>query len=175
MPAELYHQYTTIQYSLTPIEDHKVGPTQMGVGQGGANSMRPPVFVFVLDTCMIDEELGYAKLALQQAIGLLPENALVGFVTFGTQVQVHELGFGDMSKVYVFRGSKEMGKDQVLDQLGLGRRSAGGVYGKGGQAGGFDSGIHRFLLPASECEYTFTSVHLFLGLVFNGRAFLLVC
>ncbi|KAK1381122.1 Protein transport protein SEC23 [Heracleum sosnowskyi] len=153
VPAELYHQYTTIQYSLTPPDER--GPTQMG---GGQNLIRPPVFVFVLDTCMIEEELGYAKLALQQAIGLLPENALVGFVSFGTQVQVHELGFGEMSKVYVFRGSKEMGKDQVLDQLGLGRRSAGGVYGKGGQGGVFDSGVSRFLLPASDCEYTFSSL-----------------
>lgn len=118
---------------------------------------------------MIDEELGYAKLALQQAIGLLPENALVGFVSFGTQVQVHELGFGDMSKVYVFRGSKEMGKDQVLDQLGLGRRTGGGaVYGKGGQAGGFDNGVHRFLLPASDCEYTFTSVCMVIRFVCFG-------
>lgn len=140
-----------------------MGSTQMGQAQ---NSIRPPVFVFVLDTCMIDEELGYAKLALQQAIGLLPENALVGFVSFGTQVQVHELGFGEMSKVYVFRGSKDLGKDQVLDQLGLGRRSASGVYGKGGQAGGFDSGISRFLLPASDCEYTFSSVKIVFGLIF---------
>ncbi|KAK1381784.1 hypothetical protein POM88_019519 [Heracleum sosnowskyi] len=60
---------------------------------------KAPVFVFVLDTCMAEEELGFAKLALMRAIGLLPENALVGFVSFGTQVQVHELGFGEMSKV----------------------------------------------------------------------------
>ncbi|KAL8106124.1 protein transport protein SEC23 E-like [Apium graveolens] len=161
VPAELYHQYTTIQYSLTPPDEKghsQMGPTQMGQAQMGQGLIRPPVFVFVLDTCMIEEELGYAKLALQQAIGLLPENALVGFVSFGTQVQVHELGFGEMSKVYVFRGSKDLGKDQVLDQLGLGRRSASGVYGKGGQGGVFDSGVSRFLLPASDCEYTFSSL-----------------
>ncbi|KAL8120942.1 hypothetical protein AgCh_017934 [Apium graveolens] len=139
VPAELYPQYTTIEYSLTAADDNR--------------GLRAPVFVFVLDTCMVDEELGFAKLALIRAIGLLPENALVGFISFGTQVQVHELGFGEMSKVYVFRGSKELGKDQVLDQLGLGRRSSG--FGKGGS---FDSGVSRFLLPASECEYTFTSL-----------------
>ncbi|KAL3614628.1 hypothetical protein CASFOL_041523 [Castilleja foliolosa] len=29
------------------------------------------------------------------------------------KVQVHELGFSEMSKVYVFRGSKDLSKDQV--------------------------------------------------------------
>lgn len=136
----------------------------------------PPVFVFVLDTCMIEEEMGYVKSALRRAIGLVPENALVGFVSFGTQVQVHELGFSDMSKVYVFRGSKDITKDQILEQLGLGssggvsaRRSVGGIgagagagaagYHKGGIPNGFPgSGVTRFLLPASDCEYTLNAV-----------------
>lgn len=123
-------------------------------------SNQPPVFVFLLDTCLIEEELGYAKSALRQAIGLLPDNAMVGFVSFGTQVQVHELGFSDMSKVYVFRGSKELGKDQVLEQLGLRRTGPGSGFQKGGTGGGGGpvSGLTRFLLPASECEYTLNSV-----------------
>lgn len=109
---------------------------------------------------MIEEELGFAKLALKRAIGLLPENAMVGLVSFGTQVQVHELGFPDMYKVYVFRGEKELGKEQVLEQLGLGRRPGGPGFGKGGGAAGGmpNNGITRFLLPASECEYTLISV-----------------
>lgn len=32
---------------------------------------------------------------------------------------VHELGFGDLFKTYVFRGSKEISKENILDQLGL--------------------------------------------------------
>nr|GEW03356.1 protein transport protein SEC23-like [Tanacetum cinerariifolium] len=96
----------------------------------------PPVYLFVVDCCMIEEELAFAKSALQQALEFLPENALVGFVSFGTQVQVYELGYDDMSKVYVFRGSKEMSKEQVLDQLGLSMvRRVGGV-GQGFQNGG---------------------------------------
>lgn len=42
-----------------------------------------------------------------QTLSLLPEEALVGLVTFGTNVMVHELGFPDCPKSYVFRGSKE--------------------------------------------------------------------
>ncbi|KAK8548076.1 hypothetical protein V6N12_061001 [Hibiscus sabdariffa] len=151
LPCELYPQHTTVQYSL----------------QANANSNNPssapqlqPVFVFVLDTCMIEEELGFAKSAMKQAIGLLPEHALVGFVSFGTQAQVHELGFTEMTKVYVFKGSKEVSKEHVLEQLGLsasGRRSTAG-YPKGLPNGYTDTGVNRFLLPASDCEYTLNSL-----------------
>lgn len=108
------------------------------------------------------------KSALRRAIVCLPDNALVGFVSYGTQVHVHELGFSEMSKVYIFRGSKEVSKDQVLDHLGLGRRAgvSGPGYPKaaGQQPGGVQngmfpgSGVDRFLLPASDCEYTLNAL-----------------
>ncbi|MBA0637819.1 hypothetical protein Godav_024706 [Gossypium davidsonii] len=146
LPGELYPQYTTVQYALQSFPD----PNNSNAPQ------LPPVFVFVLDTCMIEEELEFVKSAMKQAIGLLPEHALVGFVSFGTQVQVHELGFSDMSKVYVFRGSKEISREQVLEQLGLGsagRRPTVG-FPKVLQNGYTNTGVNRFLLPASDCEYT---------------------
>ncbi|KAK7387601.1 hypothetical protein VNO78_28514 [Psophocarpus tetragonolobus] len=141
-PGELYPQYTTVEYLLPP-----------------SNSINPsPVFLFLLDTCLIEEEIQYLKSALRRAIGLLPDNALVGFVSFGTQVQVHELGFSDMSKVYVFRGSKEIPSEQVLDQLGL-SASARRPHKPAPSpipSAGFP--ITRFLLPASDCEYTLISL-----------------
>lgn len=110
---------------------------------------------------MIEEELEFAKSALKRAIGLLPDNAMVGFISYGMQVQVHELGFQEMSKVYVFRGSKDLSKDQVLEQLGLavsgGRRIQKGGGGPSPVAGA-GPGINRFLLPASDCEYTLDSL-----------------
>ncbi|XP_008222792.1 PREDICTED: protein transport protein SEC23 [Prunus mume] len=151
LPGELYPQYTTLQYAL---------PADSAAPQ----SLPSPVFVFVLDTCMIEEEMGYVKSALKRAIGLLPDNALVGFLSYGTQVQVHELGFSDLSKVYVFRGSKEISKEQVLEQLGLGvlgRRPGpvgGGYHPKGVQNGFPNAGVTRFLLPASDCEYTLNTL-----------------
>ncbi|CAM8989473.1 unnamed protein product [Rhodiola kirilowii] len=152
VPAELYPQYTTIQYTLSPAP-----------APGAEFNHISPVFLFVLDTCMIEEELGFVKSEIRRAIGLLPDNALVGFVSFGTQVQVHELGFADMSKVYVFRGSKEITKDQVLEQLGLrvlvsGGRRMGAPGPAPVQNGLHNSGITRFLLPASECEYTLNAL-----------------
>ncbi|RDX83177.1 hypothetical protein CR513_35945, partial [Mucuna pruriens] len=141
LPGELYPQYTTVEYNL-PL----------------SNSFNPsPVFLFLLDTCLIEEEIQFLKSALRRAIGLLPDNALVGFVSFGTQVQVYELGFSDMSKVYVFRGSKEIPPEQVLDQLAL--SSSGRRPHKPGPATGFpNSAITRFLLPASDCEYTLNAL-----------------
>ncbi|CAN4095951.1 unnamed protein product [Withania somnifera] len=157
VPAELYPQFTTIEYTLTPPSFS--ANTQTPFKDLGGNS----VYVFVLDTCMLEEELEYAKSGLKRAIDMLPDNAMVGFISYGTQVQVHELGFADMSKVYVFRGSKELTKDEVLDQLGLGGRRIGGGLGMqkgvgGGMAGGSNLGVTRFLLPASECEYTLNSL-----------------
>ncbi|KAH0893821.1 hypothetical protein HID58_056250 [Brassica napus] len=152
LPGELYPQYTTVEYAIPPAAA-QFDPRS---GVAAPPHTPPPVFVFVLDTCMIEEELGFAKSALKQAIGLLPENALVGFVSFGTQAHVHELGFSEMSKVFVFRGNKEVSKDQVLDQLGLSsRRAPTSGFPKGAQ-NGFQSaaGVNRFLLPASDCEYT---------------------
>ncbi|KAL4272455.1 hypothetical protein GQ457_13G017240 [Hibiscus cannabinus] len=151
LPCELYPQYTTVQYSLQANPD---------LNNPSVAPQLQPVFVFVLDTCMIEEELGFAKSAMKQAIDLLPEHALVGFVSFGTQAQIHELGFTEMTKVYVFRGSKEVSKEQVLEQLGLGaagRRPTAG-YPKGLPNGYTDMGINRFLLPASDCEYTLNSL-----------------
>ncbi|KAH1097491.1 hypothetical protein J1N35_014412 [Gossypium stocksii] len=151
LPCELYPQYTTVQYTLQTNPDPN--------NPSNAPQLQP-VFVFVLDTCMIEEELVFAKSALKQAIGLLPEQAFVGFVSFGTQAHVHELGFTEMSKVYVFKGSKEISKEQVLEQLGLraaGRRPTAG-YPKGLQNGYANTVVNRFLLPASDCEFTLNSL-----------------
>ncbi|GJP53086.1 hypothetical protein CLOM_g12223 [Closterium sp. NIES-68] len=154
LPAELFPQYTTIEYSL-PL----------------AAPAHPPVFLFLLDTCLIEEELGYLKTAVSQAIGLLPENALVGLITYGSLVYVHELGFGDCPKMFVFRGGKEASQQQVVDQLGLAGAGVGVGAGPGGKVGGVAGGVGgtghgavlpgsvaRFLLPAQECEFTLSTV-----------------
>ncbi|MCL7024876.1 hypothetical protein MKW94_005137 [Papaver nudicaule] len=144
LPAELYPQFTTVEYSF---------PCQIPSS---------PVFLFVLDSCIINEELEFVKSAIKQAITLLPDNALVGFISFGTQVQVHELGFSDLSKVYVFRGNKEFSKEEILDQLGLTSFGQRAIVPQKGSGNSIDHqlnnnnnvvSINRFLLPASDCQY----------------------
>ncbi|GLT89308.1 hypothetical protein SLE2022_072950 [Rubroshorea leprosula] len=143
LPAELFPQYTTIEYQ----------------SPGEAASV-PPVFMFVLDTCIIEEEMAFLKSALSQAIGLLPDNSLVGLITFGTLVHVHELGFGQIPKTYVFKGSKEVTKDQLLEQMSFFVKNPKPPTGviAGARDGLSSESIARFLLPASECEFALNSV-----------------
>ncbi len=47
------------------------------------------------------------------SLSLLPPNALIGLITFGKMVQVHELGCEGCSKSYVFRGSKDLTAKQI--------------------------------------------------------------
>ncbi|GKV06203.1 hypothetical protein SLEP1_g18117 [Rubroshorea leprosula] len=143
LPAELFPQYTTIEYQ----------------SPGEAASV-PPVFMFVLDTCIIEEEMAFLKSALSQAIGLLPDNSLVGLITFGTLVHVHELGFGQIPKTYVFKGSKEVSKDQLLEQMSFFIKKPKPPTGviAGARDGLSSESIARFLLPASECEFALNSV-----------------
>ncbi|CAK9144836.1 unnamed protein product [Ilex paraguariensis] len=143
LPAELFPQYTTIEYE---------SPTE--------KSTTPPVFFFVVDTCVIEEEIGYLKSALMQTVGMVPENSLIGLITFGTYVHVHELGFGQIPKVYVFKGSKEVTKDLVLEQMGFFAKKPKPTAGviAGVRDGLSHESISRFLLPASECEFVLNSV-----------------
>ncbi len=71
LPAELIPRYTTIEYVLSR-------------GQ----MTNPPVFLFVIDLCLPDEELTALKNALIMALSLLPDNALVGLITFGKTVRI---------------------------------------------------------------------------------------
>jgi len=77
------------------------------------------VYLFVVDTCVAEDELHACKTTITQALQMIPEECHVGLITYGTHVHVHELGFSECSKCYVFRGSKEYTSQQVVDQLGL--------------------------------------------------------
>lgn len=48
----------------------------------------PPVFLYVMDLCLDDEDLAALKESLVMSLSLLPQNALVGLITFGANVQV---------------------------------------------------------------------------------------
>jgi len=133
LPAELIKQYTTVEYELN------------------TQRVPPPVFIFVVDTCMEEEELAHLRDALQQTFNLLPEDALVGLITFGTQVMVHELGFSECPKSYVFRGDKEYTAPKVQEMLGI--TPMRGSYAGGAGIPGRSSALGRFLMTVSECTF----------------------
>ncbi|KAJ3019085.1 GTPase-activating protein S23 [Thoreauomyces humboldtii] len=142
LPAELMPHYTTIEYVLNK-------PPTM-----------PPIFLYVVDTCLDEVDLKALKDALVVSLSLLPPDSLVGLITYGTMAQVHELGYSDCPKSYVFRGSKEYNAKQIQDMLGLG---AVPVMGPGQQRPGQpmppqQAGSSRFLAPVSQCEFTLTTI-----------------
>uniref|UniRef100_A0A2K6AAQ0 Protein transport protein SEC23 n=1 Tax=Mandrillus leucophaeus TaxID=9568 RepID=A0A2K6AAQ0_MANLE len=65
------------------------------------------------------EDLQALKESMQMSLSLLPPTALVGLITFGRMVQVHELGCEGISKSYVFRGTKDLSAKQLQEMLGL--------------------------------------------------------
>ncbi|CAK9297006.1 unnamed protein product [Gordionus sp. m RMFG-2023] len=122
MPAELLPQFTTLEYSLT-----RETPTL-------------PVFLYVVDLCINQEDMISLKKSLQVSISMLPEKAIVGLITFGKIVYVHELepikgkshndesnkeGKGSLrisaTKSYAFRGTKEYSVKELNEYLGVGK------------------------------------------------------
>lgn len=142
-PAEILPQFTTMEYIVD------------------ATTTRPPVFLFVVDTCIIEEELTQLKQSILQSLMLLPENALVGLITFGKNVHIHELSFDECPKSFVFRGGKDLTADQVSTLLGFKNQRQSQPAQQGGQ---FQQGqqnasiVNPFLLPLSECEFQLTSI-----------------
>ncbi|KAH9171312.1 hypothetical protein EDB89DRAFT_2178924 [Lactarius sanguifluus] len=133
LPAELLPKYTTIEYTLSR-------PAQV-----------PPIFLFVVDTCLDAEDLKALRDAIVVSLSLLPPFALVGLVTFGTMAQVHEIGYAECSKSYVFRGGKEYTPKQIQDMLEQPPALASPMPPQA-------FGAARFLLPVSQCEFQLTGI-----------------
>lgn len=140
-PAEIIPQFSTLEYTITRATCH------------------PPIFLIVLDTCMEDEDLQAVKESLQMSLSLLPPNALIGLITFGKMVQVHELGSEGVSKSYVFRGTKDLTAKQIQDMLGIGRGQAQQQQ-RGPQAPQqqFQLPSNRFLQPVHKCDMSLTDL-----------------
>uniref|UniRef100_A0A8C9XV21 Protein transport protein SEC23 n=1 Tax=Sander lucioperca TaxID=283035 RepID=A0A8C9XV21_SANLU len=132
-PAELMPQFSTIEYIV------QRGPTP------------PLIFLYVVDTCLEEEDLQALKESLQMSLSLLPPNALVGLITFGRMVQVHELSCEGIAKSYVFRGTKDLSSKQI---------QVGGDKGRPPQpenAGVFVF-ITRFLQPVHRVDMNLTDL-----------------
>lgn len=110
---------------------------------------------------MDKEELTALKDSLQMSLSLLPPNALVGLITFGKIIQVHELGTDTR---YVFRGTKDLTAKQIQDMLGIGRGPAPNAPHQqqqrpGGQLGGQPiPAANRFLQPVHKCDMALTDL-----------------
>ena len=81
-----------------------------------------------------DKDLDELKDSLQQSLNLMPDDALVGLITFGTNVHLHELGYTECPKSYVFRGNKDTSTAALNKMLGLAPGGAAGAAAAAQQA-----------------------------------------
>ena len=165
IPPELHPQSTTIEYQLA-----RPAPA-------------PPIFLFVVDTCQEEDSLQALKDTLIMSLSLLPANSLVGLITYGTMVRakkkkkkkkcirtgylqvadfylqtlVHELGYTECAKSYVFKGNKEYAARQVQEMLGLVSSGVRMVMPQQ-MARPLLGPAARFLLPVQQAEFQITNV-----------------
>ncbi|XP_021727546.1 protein transport protein SEC23-like [Chenopodium quinoa] len=159
LPAELFPTYSAVEYQyqfsnlgggngLSSSSSSSSIPSMLA---GAVDSKPGPAFVFVVDLCTPEDELRALKKELLYVISLLPENTLVGLVTFDSMVRVHDLGFADCNRVVLLQGSRDLTSTQIqqllqfptMKQPYLGKTT---VVQKQG-----------FLLPVSECEFIVTT------------------
>ncbi|KAK8814089.1 hypothetical protein WA158_007951 [Blastocystis sp. Blastoise] len=129
LPYELMPQCTTVEYEIQ-----------------GRQSI-PPVFLLVIDTTTETADLDELKDSLQQNLNLLPDNTLIGLITYGSNIQVHELGGGEIPRSYVFNGKKEYTSTKIADMLGL-RNTSVQMQNVNGAV---PTNATRFIAPLSEC------------------------
>ncbi|CAG03327.1 unnamed protein product, partial [Tetraodon nigroviridis] len=137
-PAELMPQFSTIEYVV------QRGPPT------------PLIFLYVVDTCLEEEDLQALRESLQMSLSLLPPHALVGLITFGRMVQVHELSCEGVAKSFVFRGTKDLNSKQIQEMLGLAKPTA---PGQGRPPAPHDAIVPcRFLQPVHKVDMNLTDL-----------------
>jgi protein transport protein SEC23 len=132
LPGELVKNYTTVEYILP----------------GAAEK---PVFLLVIDTCIEESELSEIKDSVQQSLALLPEDALVGLITYGRHVFVHELGSPGFPKAYVFKGDKPKTPSQIQEALKI-------INSNDPRAARNIQNLKKFLVPVVDWEANLNNI-----------------
>ncbi|KAL6950738.1 GTPase-activating protein S23 [Hanseniaspora vineae] len=148
LPVELSN--TTMEYILTN--------KQVNV---------PPIFFFVVDLTTELENLTSLKESIITSLSLLPPNVLVGLITYGNTVQLHDLSCKTIDKCNVFRGDREYELNHLIELL-TGEKTTAGTAGAG--AAGLNNvmmngmskitpySLNRFFLPLEEIEFKLTQI-----------------
>ncbi|XP_042397662.1 protein transport protein sec23-1-like [Zingiber officinale] len=161
LPAELFPTYSTVEYEVSrnPHANRGAGSV-FGFSTSSAPSsssserldglqLPGPAFVFVIDLCSEQDELQALKNEILHIVARLPENVMVGLITFGSMVWVHDLGYTACPKVMVFPGDRESPSEKIQEFMGISNHSKLGMVRSIQK--------HAFLLPVSECEFNFTT------------------
>jgi protein transport protein SEC23 len=135
LPQELQPSNTTVEYIL----------------QKQANA--PPIFLFVVDICQESENFQALKDSLLVSLSLLPPDSLVGLISFGTHVNLHELGYDNCFRTVAFNGKKNYTAKQIQETLGFLTTDM-----RSGRGAGSSTLLtaSRYLLPVQEAEFQLT-------------------
>ena len=129
LPAELYPESTTVEYRLTKKESNW------------------PIFLFLIDTAVDEDELNELRESIQQVLTTLPPDCSIGLITFGNMCNVHELGSSEFPLSYAFKGDKHYRTVEIQEQLGL-------VFNSGNKTVNVNSSETKFIMPLKDCEFT---------------------
>ena len=156
LPAELFPGNDVIEYQLPQ------------------RSSTIPTFLFVIDTVLEPSDLKASIKALQHSLELIPQYAQVGLITFGSMIQVYELGFSKCTKQYLLRGDANHTKESLIQMLDLGvkqklRTSANNAnythtqqngHHMTATSGRMDEGtpVQRFFPAVSECDFALNTI-----------------
>lgn len=111
------------------------------------------MFLYIVDTCQDPENFQALKDSLLVSLSLLPPTALIGLITFGTNVNVHELGYNECFRTLAFNGLKDYSPKQVQETLGFLSSDM-----RSGQPSQPTLRTAKYLLPVQEAEFQLTKV-----------------
>ena len=123
--------YPTVEFSLPAVRGTPAGP---------------PAFLYVVDATTPEEDIENLRDSILNSLAQLPPTALVGLITYGTMVHVHDVAPGaECPRAYVFKGTKDYEPSKVAALLGL--SGGGGAAGGGGGGGGGPPGAAAAHVP----------------------------
>lgn len=131
MPIELQH--TSMEYITNK-------PVQI-----------PPIFFFVVDITSEQENLDALKESIITSLSLLPPNALIGLITYGNVIQLHDLSSQTIDRCNVFRGDREYQLEQLTEML-TGQKPTNNM-GSVPNLKVTPLSLNRFFLPLEQVEF----------------------
>lgn len=114
---------------------------------------KPTIFAYVIDLAIDEDELSALKEGLLNSIAMLPANSLLSIITYGKNVNVHEVGNFEYNSIYVFNGLKEYTREEVGKKIGLSQRNIKNLKNQT-----HDEIVNRFVQKTSICEYSITNL-----------------
>ncbi|KAK6090860.1 hypothetical protein P3W45_000105 [Vairimorpha bombi] len=94
-------------------------------------SLFPPIFFFIVDTCSFDEERHKILIdALNAMFDGIPDDCLVGFIKFGTNIELIEINKVSPRKTYLFSGQLEYNSKILSNLDNMSIKGTNSVIGK---------------------------------------------